>query len=77
MTWEGCVMQAGAAWPKLKPFVLELLTTLVGKQVSASRRADHISMNWRMVQLWRFRARRTRHVHGCAKQLDPGPSITA
>jgi hypothetical protein len=31
-------MQAGAAWPKLKPFVLELLTTLVGKQVRAGWR---------------------------------------
>lgn len=40
MAWPGTLtgglhlhMQAGAAWPKLKPFVLELLTTLIGKQV--------------------------------------------
>lgn len=26
-------MQAGAAWPRLKPFVLELLVSLIGKQV--------------------------------------------
>lgn len=35
-------MQAGAAWPKLKPFVLELLTTLVGKQVRAGRRGGTV-----------------------------------
>ena len=27
--------QAGTAWPRLKPFVLDLLTTLIGKQVRA------------------------------------------
>jgi hypothetical protein len=51
-------LQAGAAWPKLKPFVLELLTTLVGKQVRASWRGRLLAWCvWQCVQ-------RTLGMHG-------------
>ena len=52
-------MQAGAAWPKLKPFVLELLTTLVGKQVRTGWRGKTV---WAWC-LWQC-MQRTLGMHG-------------
>lgn len=62
-------VQAGAAWPKLKPFVLEVLTTLVGKQVRHA--VELIDILCAQAQCQVTRKMRRSGAWRCHAQIDP------